>query len=182
MKVRLALVFLFLIGHVDDGFTADLSCIRYTIYRNMSSVANWPMGYYSPIFNPPTGGISYSSMYIHGGEYETMDVRYTSYHWNEGKWNQIYTITFRSRQIFIDQAIANAPDIKYEYVTFAGALPTAQGCKTCLLEKTAKRTECGGDDKVDLSTWNDQTCSGGQCKTDPKNNQGPPCQPGQCCQ
>ena len=33
----------------------------------------------------------------------------------------------------------------------------------CETERAAKITECGGEDKVDWTTWSDETCSGGEC-------------------
>lgn len=171
--ILLSLLFFF-VGFVKNVFAAwpgEVQVKRYCDwYNGYVTTTTWQ---YGPIYDMVAGTIHQEEMYQNGpGAF---------YGFNQ-------QLAYCENDIWYIQT--TYPDLRRigssgdgEKVSDCYALQVAPvgPCVKCEDEKAAKIIECGGADNFDAASWNDETCIGGQCLPITEQNQGQPCEPGQCC-
>lgn len=181
MSVLLILIFLFMIGFEGLVFAADCYVITYKYQYKHTTGNNVSV---NEIIYNNTGFVWYGKYWSQIAT-ETDPIYATTFVgwiWDGTVWKHSPNGgggSWRVSRSMIPSVFIRTEDT-YNYPP-----PGTTGdsvCNPCKAPKDQLVFKCGGENNVDLSDWNDQTCTGGQCRMDPKNNQGPPCAPGQCCQ
>jgi hypothetical protein len=174
--VILVLIFLLHIGSIEEVF-ADwpgecTKVLKSTGPKKYIAIGDAANMYTGVTVDMNKGELHWEGYLYRVGPYSYNFIKINLWYYQEGRnWSRVISET--------EPVIGGeAPGIE---VPDSDVVPTGN-CEVCVTEKAELKNKCGGADKVDWTTWNDETCTGGGCKLDQKNNQGPPCEPGQCCQ